>query len=66
MQRNAPPWLPTTESPFLKGPHLWKYRTHILNTGHSVVEITQVSENGVLLQKKKEKKSEICEQVRLG
>ena len=56
MQRNAPPWLPTTESPFLKGPHLWKHRTHILKTGHSVVEITQVSENGVLLQKKGKKK----------
>ena len=36
--RDAPPSLPPTEGPFLKGPYLWRYGTHIHKTGHSVVE----------------------------
>ena len=38
VKRDAPPRLPPTEGPFLKGPYLWRYRTHIHKTGHSVVE----------------------------
>ena len=38
VKRDAPPRLPPTEGPFLKGPYLWRYGTHIHKTGHSVVE----------------------------
>ena len=38
VKRYAPPRLPPIEGPFLKGPYLWRYGTHIHKTGHSVVE----------------------------
>ena len=38
VKRDALPQLPPTEGPFLKGPYLWRYGTHIHRTGHSVVE----------------------------
>ena len=38
VKRDAPPRLPRTEGPFLKGPYLWRYGTHIHKTGHSVVK----------------------------
>ena len=53
LKRNAPPRLPPNEGPFLKG----STKLAILQ-----LEITQVSENGVLLPRKNVK---VCEQVRL-
>ena len=38
LKRDAPPRLPPNEGPFLKGPYLWRYRTHLNKTGHSAVE----------------------------
>ena len=38
VKRDAPPRLPPNEGPFLKGPYLWRYGTHLHKTGHSVVE----------------------------
>ena len=38
VKRDAPPRLPPTETPFLKGPYLWRYGTHIHETGYSVVD----------------------------
>ena len=38
VKRDAPPWLPTTEGLFLKGPYLWRYGTHIHKTDHFVVQ----------------------------
>ena len=38
VKRDAPPRLPPTEGPFLKGSYLWRCGTHIHKTGHSVVE----------------------------
>ena len=35
VKRDAPPWLPTTEGLFLKGPYLWRYGAYIHKTGHS-------------------------------
>ena len=57
VKRDAPPRLPPNEGPFLKGPYLWRYGTHLHKTGHLQWKITQVSENGVLLPQKKKKKS---------
>ena len=38
VKRDAPPQLPPNEGPFLKGPYLWRCRTHLHKTGHSAVE----------------------------
>ena len=38
VKRDAPPRLPPNEGPFLKGPYLWRYRTHLHKTGHSAGE----------------------------
>ena len=38
VKRDAPPRLPPNEDPFLKGPYLWRYGTHLHKTGHSAVE----------------------------
>ena len=38
LKRDAPPRFPPNEGPFLKGPYLWRYGTHLHKTGHSVVE----------------------------
>ena len=38
VKKDAPPRLPPNEGPFLKGPYLWRYGTHLHKTGHSVVE----------------------------
>ena len=38
VKRDAPLRLPPNEGPFLKGPYLWRYGTHIHETGHSVVK----------------------------
>ena len=62
VKRNAPPRLPPSEGPFLKGPYLWRYGTHIHKMAILQLKITQVSENGVLLPRKS---VEVCEQVRL-
>ena len=38
VKKDAPPRLPPTDGPLLKGPYLWRYGTHIHKTGHSVDE----------------------------
>ena len=38
VKRDAPPRLPPNEGPFLKGPYLWRYGTHLHKTVHSAVE----------------------------
>ena len=38
VERDAPPRLLPNEGPFLNGPYLWRYGTHIHKTGHSAVE----------------------------
>ena len=46
VKRNAPPRLPSTEGPFLKGPYLWRY-------GHSVVENhSSVTKRPIVAKKK--------------
>ena len=62
VKRDAPPRLPPTEGPFLKGPCLWRYGTHIHKTGHSVAENHSSVRNGLLLPRKNVK---VCEQARL-
>ena len=63
VKRDAASRLPPNESPFLNGPYLWRYGTHLHKTGHSAVEnYSGVSENGVLLPRKN---VEVCEQIRL-
>ena len=62
MKKDAPPRLPPNEGPYLKGPYLWRYGTHLHKTGHSAVEnYSGVKKNGVLLPRKNVK---VCEQVR--
>ena len=39
VKRDAPPRLPATEGPFLKGP----YGTHIHKTGHSTVNRSELN-----------------------
>ena len=63
VKRDAPPRLPPTEGPFLKGPCLWRYGTHLHKTGHSVVEnYSSVRKRRIAAKKKN---VEVCEQVRL-
>ena len=38
LKRDAPPRLSPNEGPFLKGPYLWRYGTHLHKSGHSAVE----------------------------
>ena len=38
VERDAPPRLLPNKGPFLNGPYLWRYGTHIHKTGHSAVE----------------------------
>ena len=38
VKRDAPPRLPPNEGPFLKGPYLSRYVTHLHKTGYSAVE----------------------------
>ncbi len=53
VKRDAPPRLPPTEGPFLKGPYLWRYGTHIHKTGHSVVEnYSSVRKRRIVAKKK--------------
>ena len=54
VNRDAPPRLPPTEGPFLKGPYLWRYVTHIHKTGHSVVEnYSSVRKRRIVAKKKR-------------
>ena len=54
VKRDAPPRLPLNEGPFLKGPYLWSYGTHIHKTGHSVVEnYTSVRKRPIVAKKKR-------------
>ena len=62
VKKDAPPRLLPNEGPFLKGPYLWRYGTHLHKTGHSAVENYSGVRNGVLLPRKNDK---VCEQVRL-
>ena len=62
VKRDARPRLPPTESPFLKGPYLQRFGTHIHKTGHSVVENHSSVRNDLMLPRKN---VEVCEQVRL-
>ena len=62
VKKDAPPRLPPNEGPFLKGPYLWTYGTHLQKLAILQLKITQVSEKGVLLPRKN---VEVCEQVRL-
>ena len=53
VKRDAPPWLPPNEGPFLNGPYLWRYGTHIHKTGHSAVEnYSGVRKRRILAKKK--------------
>ena len=64
VKRDAPPRLPPNEGPFLKGPYLWRYETHLHKTGHSAVEnYSGVRKRRIVAKKKKN--VEVCEQVRL-
>ena len=38
VKKDAPPRLPPNEGPFLKGPDLRRYGTHLHKTGHSALE----------------------------
>ena len=38
VKRDALPRLPSNEGPFLNGPYLWRYGTHLHKTCHSAVE----------------------------
>ena len=60
VKRDAPPRLPPNGGPFLNGPYLWRYGTHIHKTGHSIVE----NHSSVRKQPIVARKSvEVCEQV---
>ena len=62
VKRDVPPRLPPNEGPFLKGPYLWRYGTHLHKTGHSAVE----NYSGVRKRRMLPRKNvEVCEQVRL-
>ena len=67
VKRDAPPRLPPTEGPFLKGPYLWRYVKHIHKTGHSVVENhSSVKKRPIVAKKKMWKcvnRSDYSEQV---
>ena len=53
VKRDAPPQFPPNEGPFLKGPYLWRYGTHIRKTGHSAVEnYSGVRKRRILAKKK--------------
>ena len=53
VKRDAPPRLPPNEGPFLKGPYLWRYGTHLHKTGHSAVEnFTGVRKRHIVAKKK--------------
>ena len=53
VKRDTPPRLPPTEGPFLKGPYLWRYGTHIFKTGHSVVaNYSSVRKRRIVAKKK--------------
>ena len=53
VKRDTPPRLPPTEGPFLKGPYLWRYGTHLHKTGHSLVENhSSVRKRSIVAKKK--------------
>ena len=53
VKKDAPPRLPPNKGPFLKGPYLWRYGTHLHKTGHSAVEnYSDVRKPGIVAKKK--------------
>ena len=53
VKRDAPPRLPPIEGPFLKGPYLWRYGTHIHKTDHFVVQNHSSNRKRRIIAKKK-------------
>ena len=53
VKREASPWLAPNEGPFLKGPYLWRYGTHLHKTGHFAVEnYSDVRKQRIVAKKK--------------